>query len=82
MTKPTSRPEILPLSLAPRGLSRCQAAEYVGVSSSLFDVMVGDGSMPGPKRYHARKIWDRARLDEAFSALPGDGDKNPWDDES
>lgn len=79
MTKPA---DILPSSLPPRGLSREQAAEYVGVSSSLFDVMVGDGSMPGPKRYHARTIWDRTGLDEAFSALPGDGDKNPWDDES
>ena len=36
-------------SLAPRGLSRVQAAAYVGVSATLFDAMVSDGSMPGPK---------------------------------
>lgn len=72
--------EVLPPSLAPRGLSRVQAAAYVGVSATLFDAMVGDGSMPGPKRYHTRTIWDRASLDEAFAALPGDGENNPWDD--
>lgn len=42
--------------------------------------MVAEGSMPGPKRVHARTIWDRARLDEAFAALSGDDDINPWDD--
>ena len=72
--------DILPSSLAPRGLSRAQAAEYVGVSPTLFDAMVSDGIMPAPKRYHARTIWDRASLDEAFAALPGDGEVNPWDE--
>ncbi len=79
MTKPA---EILPSSLPPRGLSRVQAAAYVGVSPSLFDAMIGDGTMPGPKRYHARTIWDRVSLDEAFNGLPGDGENNPWDDGS
>lgn len=78
----TRHAEILPQSLAPRGLSRERAAAYVGVSPTLFDAMVSDGSMPGPKRYHARTIWDRASLDEAFAALPGDGDNNPWDTKS
>ena len=76
MTRPA---EVLPFSLVPRGLSRVQAAAYVGVSATLFDAMVSDGSMPGPKRYHTRTIWDRASLDEAFAALPGDGEGNPWD---
>ena len=70
----------LPPSLAPSGLSRVQAAAYVGVSATLFDAMVSDGSMPGPKRYHTRTIWDRANLDEAFAVLPSDGEGNPWDD--
>ena len=77
MTRPV---DILPPSLAPRGLSRVQSAAYVGVSPTLFDAMVNDGTMPGPKRYHTRTIWDRASLDEAFAALPGDGEINPWDD--
>jgi len=35
--------------------------------------------MPPPKRINSRVIWDRRRLDEAFEALPGDSDANPWD---
>ena len=75
--RPTS---ILPLSLPPRGLSPSEAAAYVGVSPSLFDAMVKDGRMPQPKRINSRTIWDRARLDEAFEALPGGDSNNPWDD--
>jgi predicted DNA-binding transcriptional regulator AlpA len=60
---------ILPLSLPPRGLSREQAAAYVGVSPSLFDMLMKDGRMPGPKRINSRVIWDRRKLDAAFEAL-------------
>jgi hypothetical protein len=59
-----------------------QAAEYIGVSASLFDEMVRDGRMPMPKVANSRVIWDRLRLDEAFVALPDrDGEEpgNPWD---
>jgi hypothetical protein len=35
----------LPLSLAPRGLSRVQAAEYISVGVTTFDEMA-DGRMP------------------------------------
>jgi hypothetical protein len=72
---------VLPQSLAPRGLSREQAAAYVGVSPSLFDMLVRDGRMPGPKRINSRVVWDRLQLDAAFAALPGDDDPaNPWDE--
>lgn len=65
-----SRPlDVLPTSLPPRGLSRVQAAVYVGVSPTLFDEMVGDGRMPKPVRINARTVWDRVKLDEAFAAL-------------
>jgi hypothetical protein len=71
---------VLPQSLAPRGLSREQAAAYVGVSASLFDILVKDGRMPGPKRINARTVWDRLQLDAAFAALPSNDDPtNPWD---
>ena len=56
----------LPPSLAPRGLSRVQAAEYIGVGATKFDEMVGDGRMPRPKRIDGRTVWDRIKLDEAF----------------
>ncbi len=71
MTRPV---DILPISLAPRGLSRVQAAAYINTSPTLFDAMVADGRMPPPKHVNARRIWDRVRVDEAFAALPDDDD--------
>lgn len=56
---------------AKRGLSRVEAAGYIGVSPTTFDKMVLCGEMPGPKRVGARKIWDCRALDLAFEALPG-----------
>ena len=70
----------LPLSLAPRGLSRVQASEYIGVSVTKFDQMVDDGRMPRPKRIDGRLVWDRVKLDAAFDALDDDAEqKNEWD---
>jgi predicted DNA-binding transcriptional regulator AlpA len=71
----------LPLSLAPRGLSRAQAAEYIGVGTTKFDEMVGDGRMPRAKQIDGRLVWDRIKLDEAFDALDDDlASKNEWDE--
>jgi predicted DNA-binding transcriptional regulator AlpA len=71
----------LPLSLAPRGLSRVQAAEYIGVGVTKFDEMVDDGRMPKPKRIDGRVIWDRIKLDAAFAAQEDAAEpKNEWDD--
>lgn len=74
------REDVLPRSLAPRGLSRVQAAAYIGVSPSLFDEMVKDGRMPKATAINARKVWDRIKLDEAFAALSDDDKdgKDPW----
>jgi predicted DNA-binding transcriptional regulator AlpA len=70
----------LPLSLAPRGLARVQAAEYIGVGVTKFDEMVTDGRMPRPKRIDGRLVWDRIKLDEAFETLDDyTGSKNEWD---
>jgi hypothetical protein len=65
-----------------RGLSRQEAAMYLGVSAHKFDQMVIDGRMPGPKRIDARKIWDVHELDLAFDALPGEAacSRTSWDD--
>ena len=41
--------------------------------------MVKDGRMPRPKTINSRKVWDRQMLDEAFSALPDEESRNPWD---
>jgi predicted DNA-binding transcriptional regulator AlpA len=71
----------LPLSLAPRGLSREQAAEYVGLGTTKFDELVRDGRMPKPKRIDGRIVWDRFKLDAAFAALDADetDPSNEWD---
>jgi predicted DNA-binding transcriptional regulator AlpA len=82
MTSRHRSPSALPLSLAPRGLSRVQAAEYIGVGVSKFDALVRDGRMPKPKRVDGRTIWDRLELDEAFSALEQESapvKPNPWE---
>jgi len=54
----------------PRGLSRDEAARYVGIGTTKFDEMVRDGRMPRPKRIDGRTVWDRVALDAAFSGLP------------
>jgi predicted DNA-binding transcriptional regulator AlpA len=65
-----------------RGLSRVEAAEYIGVGTSKFDAMVSDGRMPKPKKIDGRRVWDVRSLDRSFDALPGgdDSDYNPWDE--
>ena len=77
-----SRPSACPAPAA-RGLSRPQAAAYVGVGTTMFDDMVKDGRMPPPKRVNARTIWDRFELDICFDQLPTDGanaeSQNAWD---
>src|SRR5262245_35528126 len=64
LTRQNRRPII-----EPRGLSRNEAAEYIGVSPSLFDETVKDGRMPSPIRINSRTVWDRKQVDEAFEAL-------------
>lgn len=77
--KTARRLQVLPHSLAPRGLSREQAAAYVGVSPTFFDQLVTDRLMPRPKRIGRRCLWDRIQLDAAFTA-PNDGEEDRADD--
>lgn len=65
-----------------RGLSRDEAAMYIGISGAKFDQLVADGRMPGPRRIDGRKVWDLRALDIAFNALPcEDGPHDTsWDD--
>jgi predicted DNA-binding transcriptional regulator AlpA len=63
------------------GLSREEAASYVGVSVTLFDEMVKDGRMPRPKRVNSRLVWGRVALERAFAELPEEGqtvESDPW----
>ncbi|WP_246208342.1 helix-turn-helix transcriptional regulator [Bradyrhizobium rifense] len=65
-----------PGSSLPIGYSRCvlhreEAAEYVGVSPRLFDVMVADGRMPRAVRLSERRYgWIQRELDAAVATLP------------
>jgi excisionase family DNA binding protein len=66
-----------------RGLSRVEAAMYLGISPSKFDELVRDGRMPAPKRIDGRKVWDIHNLDVAFEALPSENETSggsTWDD--
>lgn len=67
------------ISYAPLGLSREDAARYVGVGATKFDEMVADGRMPKPKRIDGRVVWNRIAVEAAFFDLPDDGARNPWD---
>lgn len=72
----------LPKNLPPRGLSRTEAAAYIGCSPSLFDIMVKDGRMPKPKMMNSRTVWDVRRLDKFFDELPSDDEPahvGEWD---
>lgn len=70
----------MPAGVAPRGFSREQSAEWIGVSPSKFDLMVADGAMPQPKMVGGRVVWDRCRLDIAFDDLPDRQSNNDFDD--
>ena len=64
-----------------RGLSRREAAEYIGIGASKFDTLTADGRMPPPKRIDGRRVWDRKQVDRAFDRLEGGAEMidNPWD---
>lgn len=68
-----------PIAYPPRGMSREEAARYVGVGVTKFETMVASGAMPRPKRIGGRVVWDRIRLDMAFAELPEEG-ANPIDE--
>ncbi len=67
--------------MAPRGLSRIEAAAYIGIGTSKFDELVADGLMPRPKLIGKRKTWDRYALDAAYADLPNEDDEmSGWAD--
>lgn len=69
------------LPIAPRGLTRVEAATYVGIGTTKFDEMVAKGRMPKPKRIDGSRRWDRYDLDDAWDNLPESEDVNEWDSE-
>lgn len=76
MAKRALRPD--PIAYAPLGLSREEAARYIGVSATKFDQMVTDGRMPRAKRIDGRKVWSRALIDLHFGELPDVEPQDLW----
>lgn len=67
--------------VCPRGLSRVEAAAYVGVSVGMFDRLMAEGRMPKPICIGSRRLWDRIEVEAAFNALgePSVDESNDWD---
>jgi hypothetical protein len=63
-----------------RGLSRVEAAMYIGVSPSKFDGMRKDGRIGPAKLIDGRKVFDIRMLDEVFDTLPEEnrGEAEDW----
>lgn len=59
-----------PLAYPPRGMTRDEAARYMGMSPRTFDKLVADRRMPPPKRIDGLTLWDRISLDAAFADIP------------
>lgn len=58
----------------PRGLSRYEAARYIGVAPTHFDELIAEGKMPACKHSRGYKLWDRVQLDIAFTGLESEED--------
>ena len=56
-----------------RGLSRTEAAMYVGVSPSKFDELRKYSRISPPRLIDGRKVWDVLDLDRDFEAFPVEG---------
>lgn len=48
---------------ARRGMSREEAASFIGVSVGTFDKLVRSGDIPPPIKLDRKKIWDKRALD-------------------
>ena len=63
-----------------RGLSRVEAAAYIGVSPSKFDELRKGGRIGPAKILDGRKLYAIEMLDEFFDALPDEdtGSAEDW----
>ena len=68
-----------PSRIEPRGLSRVEAAHYLGISPSKFDEMRKDRRVGPARMIDGRKVWDVRDLDSAFDALPLESDEEAED---
>lgn len=66
-----------------RGMSREEAADYLGISPTKFDEWRSAGKIPAARRLDGRKLWDIRELDVVFETLPREDSPatgGSWDD--
>ena len=61
-----------------RGLSRVEAALYLGISPSKFDELRKDGRVAPAHIIGGRKVWDMRDLDETFDVSPQEDAQGDW----
>lgn len=68
-------------SIQPRGLRRAQAALYIGISPSKFDLARKEGAVPPPRNFAGVTLYCRYELDAMFDELPPmiAANDNEWD---
>lgn len=54
---------------APIGLSREEAAAFIGVSPNTFDKLVTARAMPAARCIGQRRVWHAGEIESAFLAL-------------
>ncbi len=59
------------------GLTRIEAATFLGIPTASFSALVTAGDMPPPRRLGKEAIerWDRREVEDAFRAQPQAGGK-------
>lgn len=62
-----------------RGLSRVEAAQYLGISPSKFDELRHSGQIGPAKIIGSRLLFDVYLLDEFFDGLPTEGNNDDGD---
>ena len=67
----------IPCPREPIGLSREEAARFIGVSSTTFDRLVEVGDMPPARKLRGRLVWHAGEVETAFLRLPVAGESPP-----
>lgn len=55
------------------GLNRAEVALAIGVSANTVDLMVMEGFLPRPRKWHSRKVWLVSEIEAAMTEWPEDG---------
>lgn len=59
------------------GLNRAEVASAIGVSANTVDLMVEEGFLPKPRKWHTRKVWLVSDVVAAMAAWPEEGGSKP-----